>query len=72
MISYKQDHIACWFWCLAPFVQRNAFEIHPFACMGQQLLLWQISISIIGVDHHLSVHSPVGEHLGCLDFGDYT
>ena len=35
LISYKQDHVACWFWCLAPLVQHNAFEIHPFACMDQ-------------------------------------
>lgn len=35
MISYKQYHIACWFWCLARFVQHSTFEIHPFACMDQ-------------------------------------
>lgn len=64
MISYKWDHVACWFWCLALFNQHKAFEIHPFA----SVTFIADQYAIVGLYYHLFICSPVGEHLGCLQF----
>jgi len=58
---------------LAPFVQHNAFEIHPsWSCTIVLFYCHCIDIRQFVYSFTLFIHSPTEEHLDCFPFwGNY-